>query len=321
MLYFNPSFEKQDRECFKKNETITYYGNTWDEPSGSSGTMTDNIQRNKVLVVDDEVINVELICAYLEKNYDILTAYNGKEALEKVKNDKPDIVLLDIMMPGLSGYKVCREIKQHDTTRFIPVIMITTLTGLDDKIKSIEAGADDFLTKPISELELTNRVKSLLKAKSFHDQLIKSKEKIEAQNDFKTIMSNILPFLLQYIPSGKKTEIMRGMSKQVETVIWEKYINEMPIGTKETADVSCDVMNRIGGDFSPEKIDENGFTVINRKCPWGEYGHINPVLCMLTKAIFARIGIRVYKNINIDVKKTIANGDGYCLVEGNIRKD
>lgn len=286
-----------------------------------SGTIIDNTRRNRVLVVDDEIINVELISACLESNYDILTAYSGKEALEKVKNDKPDIVLLDIMMPEISGLQVCQEIKQQDTTRFIPVIMITALSGLDDKIKAIEAGADDFLTKPISELELVNRVKSLLKTKSFHDQLVKSKEKIESQDDFKTIVSDILPLLLQYIPFDKKTEIMRGMSKQVETVIWDKYINEMPIGTQETADVSCNIMNRMGGDFSPEKIDENRYSVISRKCPWGEYGNINPVLCMITKAIFTRIGIRVFEDINIEIKKTIADGDGYCLIEGNIRKN
>lgn len=285
-----------------------------------SGTI-DNTRRNRVLVVDDEIINVELISAFLESNYDILTAYSGKEALEKVKNDTPDIVLLDIMMPEISGFDVCREIKQQDTTRFIPVIMITTLSGLDDKIRAIEAGADDFLTKPISELELVNRVKSLLKTKHFHDQLVKSKEKIESQNDFKTIMADILPLLLQYIPFDKKTEIMRGMSKQVETVIWEKYINEMPIGTQETADVSCNVMNRIGGDFLSENVSDNVYTVINKKCPWGEYGHINPVLCMVTKAIFTRIGIRVFEDINIEIKKTIADGDGYCFIEGNIRKN
>ncbi len=269
----------------------------------------------KVLVVDDEPVNVKLITANLENDYEIIPAYSGKEALEKIKSENPDIVLLDIMMPEINGYEVCKKIKQQGTTRFIPVVMITALSELDDKIKAIEAGADDFLTKPISRLELITRIKSLLKAKEFHDQLIKSKEKIEAQNDFKTIMANILPLLLQYIPPDKKIEIMRGMSKQVEIVIWQKYIRDLPTTTKQTADASCSIMNRLGGCFLTENANEKKYTVINNKCPWGDYGNINPVLCMLTKAIFARIGIRVFKNISVDVKKTIAGGDGHCVVE------
>lgn len=270
---------------------------------------------NKILVVDDEPVNVKLITANLENDYEIIPAYSGKEALEKINSDKPDIVLLDIMMPDISGYEVCKKIKQQDTTRFIPVVIITALSGLEDKIKAIESGADDFLTKPVRRVELITRVKSLLKAKYFHDQLIESKEKIEAQNDFKTIMSNILPFLLQHIPPDKKIEIMRGMSKQVEIVIWQKYIRDLPTTTKQTADASCSIMNRLGGCFSTENADGKKYTVINKKCPWGDYGNINPVLCMLTRAIFARIGIRVFKNISVDIKKTMAGGDGHCLVE------
>ncbi len=270
---------------------------------------------NKILVVDDEPVNVKLITANLENDYEIIPAYSGKEALEKINSDKPDIVLLDIMMPDISGYEVCKKIKQRDTTRFIPVVIITALSELEDKIKAIESGADDFLTKPVQRVELITRVKSLLKAKYFHDQLIESKEKIEAQNDFKTIMANILPFLLQHIPPDKKIEIMQGMSKQVEIVIWQKYIHDLPTTTKQTADASCSVMNRLGGNFVTENADEKSYTVINKKCPWGDYGNINPVLCMLTKAIFARIGIHVFKNISVDIKKTIAGGDGRCLVE------
>lgn len=271
--------------------------------------------RHRVLVVDDEPVNVKLITANLENDYNIITACNGKEALEKVKKEKPDIVLLDILMPEMSGYEVCEKIKKEEATHFIPVVMITTLSGLDDKIKAIEAGADDFLNKPVSRAELITRVKSLLKTKYLHDQLIKSKEKIEAQNEFKTIMANILPFLLNHIPQDKKTEIMRGMSKQIEITIWQKYIHELPTTTEQTAEASCSVMNRLGGGFYTRDVNEKGFTVMNRNCPWGEYGNINPVLCMLTRAIFARIGIRIFRDINVDIKKTIAGGDGHCLVE------
>lgn len=275
--------------------------------------------RNKILVVDDEPVNVKLITAILENDYEIIPAYSGREALEKISSDKPDIVLLDIMMPGISGYDVCEKIKQQDITRFVPVVMVTALGGLEDKIKAIGAGADDFLTKPISGVELAARVKSLLKAKYFHDQLVKSKEKIEAQNDFKTVMANVLPLLLQHIPPDRKNEIIQQMSKHVEALVWQKYIHELPGNPEQTASVSCSIMNRLGGCFSVESVKEKGYTVINKKCPWGN--DINPVLCMLTKAIFARIGVHVFNDIDIDIKKTIASGDGHCLIEVFVRKD
>ncbi len=273
----------------------------------------DMNHRNKILVADDEPINVELITAYLGCDYDIIPACDGKEALEKINSRKPDIVLLDIMMPEISGYDVCREIKRQDMTRFLPVVMVTALSGFEDKINAIEAGADDFLVKPISRTELIARVKSLLKAKYFHDELVVSKQKIEAQNDFKTVMANILPLLLMHVPPERKIEVIREMSKQVEMVIWAKYIHEIPIDSAGTAAASCDVMNRMGGGFSVESADEKGYAIINKKCPWGD--DINPMLCMLTKAIFARIGVRVFRDINIEVRRTIAGGDGHCLIE------
>ncbi|KAF5423353.1 MAG: CheY chemotaxis protein or a CheY-like REC (receiver) domain, partial [Candidatus Methanocomedens sp.] len=82
----------------------------------------------KILVVDDEPINVELLEAYLTGEYNILTAYNGEEALEKVKSEHPDLILLDIMMPGMDGYEICRILKNDSLTQFIPIVMVTALS-------------------------------------------------------------------------------------------------------------------------------------------------------------------------------------------------
>jgi len=277
--------------------------------------MDEQFPRAKVLVVDDEPVNVELISGYLEKDYEIIPAYSGKEALEKVRLANPDIVLLDIMMPEVKGYEVCEKIKFQDLTRFTPIVMITALTEIDDKIRAIESGADDFLTKPINRIELITRIRSLLKTKYYHDQLVKSKEQIEAQNEFKTIMTDILPLILQSIPPGKMTEVIGLMSKRVEDVIWAKYIKDVPKEIAETANLTCSVLNKLGGDFSVKEISQKGYVLINDKCPWGENGRINPALCMMTKAIFARIGAHIYKDINLNLKKTIAGNDGCCLIE------
>ncbi len=142
-------------------------------PRGSKG---------KVLVVDDEVLNLNLIEAYLDEEYEVIKAQSGSEALNKIIEDKPDIVLLDIMMPQISGYDVCRSIKENGATRFIPIVMCTALSGSEAKIKAIEIGADDFLTKPINREELFARIKSLLKKKNYQDELLHDKEIIEKQN-------------------------------------------------------------------------------------------------------------------------------------------
>ncbi len=133
------------------------------------------MQPATVLVVDDNPSNLELLEAHLKADgYKAVSAINGQEALERVAEKPPDLVLLDVMMPGMSGYEVCKCLKGDDKTRFIPVVMITALKDLEDKIKGIEAGADDFLTKPFNKQELLTRVRSLLKIKRLHDELQKS---------------------------------------------------------------------------------------------------------------------------------------------------
>ena len=143
------------------------------------------VKGSKILVVDDEPMNVELLDAYLSaEGYEVVTAYSGEEALEKVESEKPALILLDVMMPGLNGFEVCKLLKGKEETRFIPVVMVTALRELEDKIKGIESGADDFLTKPVTSLELLTRVKSLLRIKYLHDELIERKlRQIRAENE------------------------------------------------------------------------------------------------------------------------------------------
>ncbi|MEK6663254.1 MAG: response regulator [Pseudomonadota bacterium] len=124
----------------------------------------------KILVVDDVSQNVKLLADLLTfKGYAVVTAASGAEALQQVANEHPDLVLLDIMMPGMSGYEVCRALRANPATEVLPVVMVTSLDPNEERIKGIEAGADDFLTKPINQLELLARVRSLLRIKQYHD--------------------------------------------------------------------------------------------------------------------------------------------------------
>ena len=128
---------------------------------------------SKVLVVDDNPQNLELLVEYLQTidGCETSTAADGVAALEAVAADKPDLILLDIMMPRLSGYEVCRRLKSDPETRDIPIIMVTALNELGDMERAVESGTDDFLSKPVNRLELVTRVKSLLKVRYLKDEL------------------------------------------------------------------------------------------------------------------------------------------------------
>jgi two-component system cell cycle response regulator len=131
----------------------------------------------RVLVVDDIDVNVRLLEAkLLSEYYQVLTASNGPAALEVAKREKPDIVLLDVMMPGMDGLEVCRQLKAAPETRYIPVIMVTALSDLSDRLRGLEVGADDFLTKPVNDLALFARVRSLVRLKRTLDEWLLREE-------------------------------------------------------------------------------------------------------------------------------------------------
>lgn len=126
----------------------------------------------RVLVVDDVLHNVKLLEAKLRSEYfDVLTAMNGFEALEIIEKELPDIILLDVMMPGMDGFEVCRKVKANPNVAHIPIIMVTALDQPKDRVMGLEAGADDFLTKPIQDMPLFARVKSLVRLKVLMDEL------------------------------------------------------------------------------------------------------------------------------------------------------
>jgi adenylate cyclase len=137
--------------------------------------------RARILVVDDVRENVRLVEALLSsRGYDVISAGNGAQALELVATASPDVVLLDVMMPPPDGYEVCRRIRQDETTRMLPVIMLTAELG-SEKTRGLEAGADDFIPKPFDADELFARVASLLRIKQYHDQLAELNRTLEAR--------------------------------------------------------------------------------------------------------------------------------------------
>ena len=127
---------------------------------------------SRVLVVDDTAANVRLLESRLQAEYfDVRTAMNGRDALALADKERIDLVLLDVMMPDMTGFEVCSTLKANPRTANIPVIMVTSLDQAEDRVKGLECGADDFLTKPVSHVALVTRVKSLLRLKMVTDEL------------------------------------------------------------------------------------------------------------------------------------------------------
>jgi len=139
-------------------------------------------KKASILVVDDEDRNLRLMEAMLlPMGYGVDFARNGEEALEKVQENPPDVILLDIMMPKMDGFEVARRLKQDERTGIIPIVMVTALREVEERVKALEAGADDFLSKPVDMTELKARVQSLLKVKAYNDHMRDYQKELEAE--------------------------------------------------------------------------------------------------------------------------------------------
>lgn len=142
-------------------------------------TVPDSDTASRILVVDDNEQNLELLVAYLEPmECEVVTAADGVEALEKIEQATPDLILLDVMMPRMSGFECCRKLKSTPRLRDIPVLMVTALNAVEDIEQGVESGTDDFISKPVNRLELITRVRNLLKVRHLKDKLERTMEYI-----------------------------------------------------------------------------------------------------------------------------------------------
>ena len=172
-----------------------------------------------ILIVDDQPQNIELLEAHLvPQGYEIIQAANGEEALEKLSGNNIDMILLDVMMPGMNGYEVCRKVKRDPENTFLPIVLLTALNNMEAKIVGLEAGADDFLNKPFQKVELLARVNNLLKMKFLHAE-------VELRNHL------ISSMLHRYVNSSVIEQILANP---------EKY-SELGGDRKKVAAFFCDI--------------------------------------------------------------------------------
>jgi len=158
----------------------------------------------RILVVDDTPQNVKLFTDLLTaKGYEVTSAANGEQALESIARQPPDLVLLDIMMPGINGYEVCRKIRANPATALLPVVLATSLDPNQERVKGIEAGADDFLAKPVNQAELFARVRSLLRIKGLQDERLAR------------LKSFFSPQLAEAIAAGRGEEVLKTHRREI----------------------------------------------------------------------------------------------------------
>src|SRR5207247_10215130 len=180
-----------------------------------------------LLFVHDRPHNAKLLADLLSvKGYAVVTAASGVEALEKVPKETPDLVLLDVVMPEMSGYEVCRKIRTNPATATLPVVMVTALDPAQERVTGIEAGDDDFLSKPINQQELLARVRSLLRIKVLHDELAEwnrtLEERVEAQvaqlERLDRLKRFFSPQLAELIVSGDAEDPLKSHRREVTVV-------------------------------------------------------------------------------------------------------
>ncbi|GAP63765.1 hypothetical protein ARMA_2188 [Ardenticatena maritima] len=217
-------------------------------------TQAKSENKPRILVVDDHPHNVELVEAMLiPQGYLIFTAYDGVEALEAVEKHDPDLIILDIMMPKMDGFEVARRLRADEQRRAIPILMLTALREVQDKVKGLEAGADDFLSKPFNRVELLARVRSLLRIKQLHDELQAKNALLE-----QVLTRYVSREIAQTILENPDENLRLGGRTCVISVLFADIRGFTHFAERRDAALVLDVLNRIFNVLTPLVFEYGG---------------------------------------------------------------
>ena len=239
------------------------------------------VRPGRLLVVDDTPQNARLLEAMLTPHgYTVTLAHSGGEGLEKVRSEQPDLVLLDILMPDMTGYDVCRRLRADPTTRLLPVVMLTS-SGDQDKVNAIEAGADDFIGRPFNPQELLSRVRSLLRIKEYHDTIQAQTAELAEWN--RTLEDRVASQVAQLEGLDR---LRRYFSAPVADVIMSGGAQLLEPHRREVTIVFCDLrgFTAFSADRGARGGDGSAQSVL-RSC-----GPVDPPLRGDTRAIRGRLG-------------------------------
>jgi len=274
-----------------------------------------------ILVVDDQPQNIELIEARLvASGYETAKATNGEEALKKISGNQIDLVLLDVMMPGMNGFEVCKIIKNR--TGYLPVVMVTALNDRNSRIKGIESGADDFLTKPIDAAELQLKINNLLKTKRLYENVEKDNREIKALSELK---DNLTYFIIHDLRSP-----LTNIKGHLDLLAGSNKLLEEDMGYVKTAGQSVKVMiDMISNLLDMTKMENNEIVVNAEDCYLDDIVSsavetIKPLLQenriqLLYKSNEMHVKVKVQRDmIERVVQNLLSNAIHYVPKEGNI---
>lgn len=253
--------------------------------------------KQTILIVDDETMNIKLIKAFLLKEgYHFLTAMDGEEALEIANDTIPDLILLDVMMPGIDGFEVCLRLKEKEGFKDVPIIMVTALMEKENKVKAMEVGADDFICKPLDRTELIVRIKSLLRIKSYHDDLLKSYHEISRKNEKLREMEKVKEGLTNMIIHDLNNYFMAIFSNlELMSLLSKPYDTDLKKNISNCLSNTSEVSELVRGLLDIHKMEE-GKLILEKK-------EIN--IGTLVKAIIVSLGnIADKKNIYMKFLET-----------------
>lgn len=216
-------------------------------------------KKRRILLVDDEELNVRFLSTFLtRKGFEIDVASNGNDALERISANMPDVVLLDAMMPGMDGFEVCRRLRENQTTHLLPVIMVTALHSIEDEVRALESGADDFLPKPINNLELMARLRSLLRIKTLHDELREKKIELEEKNKALVELQSLRDSLTQMVVHDLKNPLTGIMGCSELLLTTSDNLSERQLSIMKKMDESAStILKMITDILDISRIEEN----------------------------------------------------------------
>ena len=276
----------------------------------------------RILAVDDNKQNLDLLRKSLTSaQYEVITASDGATALHLVESDSPDLVLLDVMMPGMSGYEVCERIRANEATRVLPVVMLTALHEMSHRIRGIEAGADDFLSKPFNREELLTRVKSLLRIKKLYDE-IESKNRLLRRLFGRYVSEEVAAEIIA--DPGRHLKL--GGEKREVTVLFGDLRGFTPLAERLDPQDAVEILNVYLScvidavfEFSGtlDKFRGDGFMAFFGAPMYQEDGPANAVRCALVmqerikNITFAKFpDLRLHMGIGINTGTVIAGNVG-----------
>ncbi len=271
-----------------------------------------------ILVVDDDQRNVRLMESILRSNgYAVVRAFDGEEALRLVDAERPDLVLLDVMMPKMSGFEVCQRLKSRYETRLLPVIMVTALNALEDKVQALEIGADDFLSKPINKVELLAKVRATLRVKSRQDEVERQKRELEESNEELLKMQRFKESMTQMVVHDLKNPLA-GIMGNIQLLQMQRA--ELPPPKVEellgrTLESSRQLMRMILNILDIGKLEERKMRL--RPEPASLHRIVGDSVGEL-QSLSARDGIRLENRVSADLPPVPVDRELIGRVVGNL---